>query len=146
LSNATHRKSVTKNDENFSRPLAGSAIQKRAFLPFFLLVVSIVRLLSSFTGFADSNPPGEAFSSWLLELHRNGNYYFFFLSCANMKMRRGAFAEASAAGWPRRLLFFFPLLFFCFWFFSSCLLLLPSCPERALRYQRETIYLFSRLG
>jgi hypothetical protein len=33
------------------------------------------------------------------------HYFFFFLSCANMKMRRGAFAEASAAGWPRRLLF-----------------------------------------
>jgi hypothetical protein len=123
LSNATHRKSVTKNDENFSRPLAGSAIQKRAFLPFFLLVVSIVRLLSSFTGFADSNPPGEAFSSWLLELHRNGNYYFFFLSCANMKMRRGAFAEASAAGWPRRLLFFFP----CSFSVSGSFLLVCCC-------------------
>jgi hypothetical protein len=28
-----------------------------------------------------------------------------------MKMRRGAFAEASAAGWPRRLLFFSLALF-----------------------------------
>jgi hypothetical protein len=42
------------------------------------------------------------------------HYYFFFLSCANMKMRRGAFAEASAAGWPRRLLFFFSLALFVF--------------------------------